>query len=249
MRPTNLIAPTGLALGIITGSVNIATSAGTLTLPNIGAIIQAFKSDEDVHILSTPQILTTDNEEARITVGENIPFQTRSTVDQSSQVFNSFEYRDVGKILKITPHISKDRMVRLKISLEVTSVRGTQTLQPTTSKRTVDTTVIVKDDHTVVIGGLIDDTLTQNQARVPCLGEVPGAGWLFRTASERNDKTNLYIFLTPRVVESPQEADDVYKIKKEHMEGLRKGDVPEGNIKLYRRHGGGQTPKAPETIE
>jgi len=135
----------GLTLGLLTEPITIAGIA----VNNISAIVNAVKTDDDFRILSTPQVLTTDNEEARITVGENRPYQTRSTTDVSGGTFESFEYRDVGKILKITPHVTEGRLVRMQINLEVTAIDQTATLltsttQPVTLKRTVDTTVIVK---------------------------------------------------------------------------------------------------------
>jgi general secretion pathway protein D len=224
------LAQGGLTVGLITEPVNIAG----LTVSNIAAIINAIKTDDNFRILSTPQVLTTDNEEARITVGENRPYQTRSTTDPSGGTFESFEYRDVGKILKITPHVTEGRLVRMTISLEVTNIDLASTLTtsstlPVTQKRTVDTTVIVKDSQTVVIGGLIDESTTNNQSKVPVLGDVPLLGWLFRNSSEKNQKTNLYIFLTPRVIKSPAEADEIFKDKKEQIDTIQ-----EGKIKLYK---------------
>ncbi|MGD9261334.1 MAG: type II secretion system secretin GspD, partial [Desulfobacterales bacterium] len=108
----------GLTVGLLSEPVTIAG----VTVSNITAIVNAVKTDNDFRILSTPQILTTDNEEARITVGENRPYQTRSTTDVSGGTFESFEYRDVGKILKITPHVTEGRLVRMTISLEVTDI-------------------------------------------------------------------------------------------------------------------------------
>ncbi|NNL77875.1 MAG: type II secretion system secretin GspD, partial [Desulfobacterales bacterium] len=131
----------GLSLGLLTEPINIAG----FSVSNITAIVNAVKTDDDFRILSTPQILTTDNEEARITVGENRPYQTRSTTDVSGGgTFESFEYRDVGKILKITPHVTEDRLVRMQINLEVTNIDRASTLTtsstlPVTQKRTVDT--------------------------------------------------------------------------------------------------------------
>ncbi len=230
----NLLSPTGLAVGVLTEPF---TFAG-VTLSNIGAIINAVKRDDDFRILSTPQILTTDNEEARITVGENRPFQTRATTDVSGGSYESFEYRDVGKILKITPHVSEGRNVRLKLSLEVTSLDrlatvATTATRPVTQKRTIDTTVLVQDNHTVVIGGLIDDNRSNNETKVPGLGDIPLLGWLFKTQSDANQKTNLYVFLTPRVIKSPEEADKLVSDKKEPPDS-----IPEkfkgGEIKLYK---------------
>ncbi len=230
-KPADLLKG-GLTLGMITEPLTIAG----VTVSNITAIINAVKTDDDFRILSTPQVLTTDNEEARITVGENRPFQTRSTTDVSGGTFESFEYRDVGKTLKITPHITEDRLVRMQINLEVTSINKAATLTtsstlPVTLKRTVDTTVIIKDEQTIVIGGLIDDSTTVNENKVPVLGNVPLLGWLFRNKAEENVKTNLYIFITPRVIKNPEEADRIFKGKKEQIDTIK-----EGNIKFYEKH-------------
>ncbi len=224
----------GLTVGLLTEPVEIAG----VTVSNISAIINAVKTDDDFRILSTPQILTTDNEEARISVGENRPYQTRSTTDQSGGTFESFEYRDVGKTLKITPHVTEDRLVRMQINLEVTEIDQAQTLTtsstlPVTLKRTVDTTVIVKDQQTVVIGGLIDDSTTQNENKVPVLGDIPLLGWMFKKQSSETDKTNLYVFLTPRVIKNPGEALGIFQQKKEQIDTIR-----EGEIKYYEKHSG-----------
>ena len=214
----------GLTMGLLSEAVEIAG----IQVNNISAIINAVKEDESFRILSTPQVLTTDNEEARITVGENRPYQTRSTTDVSGGTFESFEYRDVGKTLKITPHVTEGRLVRMQINLEVTAIDlagtlATSSTQPVTLKRTVDTTVIVRDSQTIVIGGLIDDTSTINETKVPLLGDVPVLGWLFKDRSETRQKTNLYIFLTPRVIKNPAEAESVLQEKRGQMNEVRKG--------------------------
>ena len=214
----------GLTLGLITEPITIAGFA----VNNISAIVNAVKTDDDFRILSTPQVLTTDNEEARITVGENRPYQTRSTTDVSGGTFVSFEYRDVGKILKITPHVTEGRLVRMQINLEVTAIDKTataltSTTLPVTLKRTVDTTVIVENNQTIVIGGLIDDTSTDSETKVPVLGDIPILGWLFKDKAESQLKTNLYIFLTPRVIKNPNEAESVLQEKQEHMDSIRGG--------------------------
>ncbi|MGD9056737.1 MAG: type II secretion system secretin GspD [Desulfobacterales bacterium] len=230
----------GFTVGLISGTTEIAG----ITVSNISAIINAVKTDDEFRILSTPQILTTDNEEAQIFVGENRPYQTRSTTDPSGGTFESFEYRDVGKVLKITPSVTEGRLVRMKISLEVKTVDLASTLTtastlPVTQKRTVDTTVIIKDNQTVVIGGLIDNASTRNDTKVPVLGDMPLLGWMFRKRTETNEKTNLYIFLTPRVIKSPLEAQEIYENKKDQF-----GTVEEGGIKLYQQKE--QTPKVIE---
>jgi general secretion pathway protein D len=220
------VPPSGFSLGVFTEAIDIAG----VQFNNLSAVINAFQDDEDINILSTPQILTTDNEEAKINVGENIPYQTRvSTSD--NETFNTFEYRDVGTTLTITPHISKDRLVRLSISLELKRVSSTSLdLQPTTLTRTVDTTAIVKDTNTIVIGGLIGDQSSISEFKVPLLGDIPIVGWLFKSKSTNRQKTNLFVFLTPRVVQTPDEAADIYGQKKEHIDKIR-----EGQIKMYKK--------------
>jgi general secretion pathway protein D len=192
-------------------------------------MINAFKKDKDIYILSTPQILTTDNQEAKITVGKNIPYQTKEgTVGGSVETFSTFEYKDVGILLKVTPHITKDRMVRLAISLENSALESTTDFRPTTLKRTIDTTVIVADKSTVVIGGLIDSIGSSTEYKIPCLGDIPVAGWLFKTMGNQGTKTNLFVFLTPHVVNSPAEAKQIYLKKKETIKKIK-----EGKIKMY----------------
>jgi general secretion pathway protein D len=230
-QPSDLLQG-GLTLGMLTEPLTIAG----VTVSNITAIINAVKTNDDFRILSTPQVLTTDNEEARIVVGENRPFQTRSTTDVSGGTFESFEYRDVAKTLKITPHVTEDRLVRMQINLEVTTINQAATLTtsstlPVTNKRTVDTTVIVKDEQTIVIGGLIDDTTTDNENKVPALGDIPLLGWLFRNKSQENIKTNLYIFITPRVIKNPAEANLIFRGKKEQIDTIK-----EGTIKFNEKH-------------
>ncbi|MBW2740610.1 MAG: type II secretion system protein GspD, partial [Deltaproteobacteria bacterium] len=224
--------PPGFSLGVFGESVTI----GNITFPNLAAVIQAYKKDKDVNILSTPQILTTDNEEASITVGKNIPYITRqdTTTAGADINYSNYEYKDVGITLKITPQISKDRMVRLNISQEVTKLESSSgEFRPTTLKRTINTTVIVKDKNTVVIGGLIDDSFSNIEYMVPCLGNIPVLGWAFKSMSKSNDKTNLFIFLTPHVIKKPVEADMVYKKKKDQIDKIK-----EGNIKMYKKGAG-----------
>ncbi|MFH1982430.1 MAG: type II secretion system secretin GspD [Pseudomonadota bacterium] len=237
--------PSGMALGVFGEGITI----GSVFFPSIAAVVKAFQQDKDVHILSTPQILTTDNEEASISVGKNVPFQT-STSFSTTTTTGSFEYKDVGIMLKITPQISKDRMVRLKIEQESTKIDELATkdlttdnrVTPTTFKRTVQTTVIVKDNNTVVIGGLIDDSFTNTVTKVPCLGDVPIVGWAFRSESNSGEKTNLFIFITPRVIQSPTEATAVFEQKKDAMK-----EIEGGRIKMYMPRSGNSVP-VPETI-
>jgi general secretion pathway protein D len=183
--------------------------------------------------------MTMDNEEAQINVVQNIPYQTRveSTGDITGREFSTFEYRDVGVSLNITPQINQERFVRLKIEQEVSQViqeEGASELRPKTLKRVAKTTVIVKDGHSIVIGGLIGEPMNQSTSMTPCLGNITGLGWLFKTVSKKSEKTNLYFFLTPHIVENPAEATKIYLEKQEELE--RAKDISnEGVIKMYER--------------
>ncbi|MDT8380061.1 MAG: type II secretion system secretin GspD [Desulfotignum sp.] len=222
--------PRGFSLGVLGKNITI----GGVTFPDIQAIVRAYQTDKDVHILATPQLLTTENEEAVITVGKNVPFQTRSAAESATEVYSSFEYRDVGITLKITPQISKGRLVRLNVFQELTkldTVNQNNPDRPTTFKRQIETAIIVEDTYSVVIGGLIDETVTQSESKTPCLGDVPGLGWAFKTISEGEERTNLYVFLTPRVIKNPLEVQQLLDEKKQDMER----DFEKGAIPLYQR--------------
>jgi len=219
----------GFSLGVLGEEINI----GGIAFNNIRAVARAYQKDSDVHILSTPQILTTDNEEAEIYVGENVPYITRQETTEAARDYITYDYKDVGVRLKITPQINQERFVRLKISQEVIKLKkGADPFRPTTLKRTADTTVIVKDNHSLVIGGIIGETLDTASYKVPCLGNIPVFGWLFKSISKKKDKTNLFVFLTPHIIENPAEAKKIYEQKKEHMDSIQ-----EGVIKLYKRPG------------
>jgi general secretion pathway protein D len=224
------LLPLGASVGIFTEEIDIAG----VTFRNLQAVINFFREDKETSIISTPQLLTTDNEEATIVVGKNVPYQT-TTSTSNNDTFNSFEYRDVGTTLKITPQISHGNMIRLNINHEISKVESGELLaRPTTLKRTIDTTVLVRDKSTIVLGGLIDNQVSVSEWKVPFLGDIPLLGWLFKSEGKSTEKTNLYIFLTPKVVKSTKEAEDLYKQKFKHIEEVRKEieDKAE-SIKLY----------------
>jgi len=221
--------PSGFSLGVFSDLIQI----GNIKFPNLGAVLQAYQRDQDVHILSTPQILTLDNEEAEIYVGANVPYQTRAETSTANVDYSSYEYKDVGVTLRITPQISQERFVRLNIFQEVTKLvveAGQQAERPTTLKRTTKTTVTIKDQNTIVIGGLIGDDITNTVYKTPCLGDIPGLGWLFKYKSETREKRNLFIFITPRIVENPTEIKSIYEEKQKHI-----NEVEEGVIKTYKK--------------
>ena len=217
--------PSGFSLGVFGQAIKI----GDVVFPNLGAILQAYQKDADVHIISTPQILTTDNEEAEIKVGENVPYITKAATGE--QIYETYEYKDVGTTLKITPQINQERLVRLKIFQETISLKkGAEEFKPTTLKRSAETTVIVEDKNSVVIGGIIGESTERGTYQVPCLGSIPALGWLFKSVSRSQNKTNLFIFLTPHIIENPAEAREIYEEKKEEIDRVR-----EGVIKMYKK--------------
>lgn len=218
--------PAGFSLGVIGAGIRI----GEVLFPNIGAVLQAYQKDSDVSILSTPQLLTLNNEDAEINVGKNVPYITRSdtSVTVPGQVYGqSYEYKDVGIVLKITPHINEDQFVRLKIDQQVTKLTGEQTSTPTTLKRTAKTTVVIKDKETVVIGGLIDDSTSADTYQIPCLGDIPLLGWLAKTRGTSGEKSNLFVFITPYIVRNQAEAAALYRRKLEDA-----GKVEAGVIRM-----------------
>lgn len=222
--------PAGFSLGVLGDTITI----NDIRFPSIGAVVRAYGTDSDVHILSTPQIMTTDNEEAEITVADNIPFLTRKDTSDAGVDYSNYEFKDVGVTLNITPQINQERFVRLKIAQEVSQVVKQEGIGlPTTLKREAKTTVVIKDGQTVVIGGLIDETESRTNYKVPLLGDIPILGYLFRSTSRSLDKKNLYIFLTPHIIENPAEAQDLYEDKKGHIDSIE-----ESVIRMYRGRSG-----------
>jgi general secretion pathway protein D len=202
----------GFTLGVLKQGVNI----GGITFTNIAAVLKAFQSDQDVNIIATPQILTMDNKKAEISVGENIPFITSQNTTAAEQDYTQYEYKDVATKLSITPHINQSNVLRLEIETEVVRVKDASDT-PSTFKRTASTSVILNDKSTIVIGGIIGHDASESNYKVPILGDIPILGWLFRTHSTTNRKTNMFIFVTPRIVRNPAEISAVTLIKEDEM--------------------------------
>jgi general secretion pathway protein D len=194
-----------------------------ITLPTLGtsanfaAVLQALQSNGAVNVLSTPNILTSDNKEAEIFVGQNVPFVTSNTAYNTGVAQTSnIERKDVGIDLKITPQISEGEYVKLDIYQEISAVVPTTKSISTvnasdliTTKRSAKTSVAVKDKETVVIGGLIQDQDQVTENKIPLLGDIPGLGWLFKSKSVSRSKTNLLIVLTPRIIRGAEELAEV----------------------------------------
>jgi len=205
----------GFTLGVLKQGISI----GGLDFANIGAVLRAYQSDEDVNIIATPQILTMDNKKADISVGEQVPFQTSQNTTAADQDYTQFEYKDVATKLSITPHINQSDILRLEIETEVVRIKnlGSDGVTPTTFNRTASTTVILNDRSTVVIGGIIGHDGNEGEYKVPILGDIPVLGWFFRTESSTIRKTNMFIFVTPRIVSNPAEIAAVTLTKEDEM--------------------------------
>jgi general secretion pathway protein D len=188
---------------------------------SFGAVITALATDSDANLLSTPSILTLDNEEAKIVVGNEVPFRTGSfttTGDGSSNPFTTVQREDVGLQLTVTPHVHDGTSVRLEVAQEITNVIETPIgdaafADVVTSKRTIETTILAEDRQIIVLGGLIQDDVTQSIKKVPFFGNIPGLGFLFRSSSNTRTKTNLLVFLRPTIIRTQDEADDVTERK------------------------------------
>ena len=192
----------GLNIGVIRGQVNIP---GLGAVTNLAVLARALETNTKANILSTPNILTLDNEEAKFVVGQNVPFITGQFVTQASGAtvtpFQTIERRDVGLTLKVKPQISEGGTIRLAIYQEVSSVQAGETSAGIiTNKRSLETNVLIDDGNIVVLGGLVKDQLDSIIEKIPVLGDIPLLGHLFRYETRRKQKTNLMLFLRPHVV-------------------------------------------------
>jgi len=196
---------------------------------SIGAILQALQRESAVNILSTPHILTSNHRTATFVVGENRPFVMQSRITEGFDSLNStniksYEYKDVGITLEVTPHISQSGLIRLNINSEFTKLIEDVTTAaadtPTTAKRNAQTVVTMGDGATIVIGGMIRDDTSRVERKVPLLGDMPVVGGLFRTQKDVLQKTNLLIFITPRVMTDLQQLQEYTKAKKREMPPL-----------------------------
>lgn len=217
---------TGAASAIASGSNG--GSGATLALGNFsnsrkayGALIQALKTNTKSNLLSTPSIVTMDNEEAYIVVGQNVPFVTGSVSTTSTGVANPYttvERKDVGVTLKVIPHIGENGTVRLEVEQEVSAVQDKgQATDLITSKRAIKTSVLAEHGQTVVLGGLISDNRTLSRQGLPGLSSIPYVGRLFRADSNSNEKRNLLVFIHPTIV---GDANDVRRISQQRYNQL-----------------------------
>ncbi|OLF51913.1 type II secretion system secretin GspD [Pseudomonas chlororaphis] len=252
---------TGLSIGTLLSQAKDKS----ITLPdgaiiglgssNFGALVTALSSDSKNNLLSTPSLLTLDNEAAEILVGQNVPFQTGSyTTDTAgaSNPFTTVERQDVGVTLKVTPHINEGNTLRLKVEQESSELAsappGISTSDVITNKRSVKSTILADDGQIIVLGGLIKDNVKTQVSKVPLLGDIPLLGRLFTSTKDVTEKTNLMVFLRPTLVRGSADAASVSERKYNDLRQLRApGDsrkglaLPDDSRRLFDAARDGQT--------
>ena len=208
---------TGLNLGIIRGAITIPglndANGNPIQIPNLQLLARALEGDSAANVLSTPNVLTLDNEQATIVVGQNVPFITGTFTPVSGSATNPFqtiERKDIGLTLRVTPQVSEAGAVKLRIYQEVSSVTRDKALVQSsdiiTNKRSLESTVLVDDGQIVVLGGLIQDDQEANVDKIPLLGDIPYLGALFKYESRTHKRTNLMVFLRPVILKDEKAA-------------------------------------------
>lgn len=224
-------ASKSMDLGVQWSQLFSISSSTTLTL---GTIASALETMSGTNILSTANVITLDNEEAKIVVGQNVPFVTGSyttTSSTTSSPFQTIERKDVGITLKIKPQIGENGNVRLTIyqessSVAATTAAGTTNAGPTTNKRSIESTVTVKNGKIIVLGGLIEDSATSDAGQVPVVADIPVLGAMFRSLSKSRKKTNLMVFLRPRVV-SDDEGSEALSAERRQALQAQQRELPQ----------------------
>ena len=234
----NNIIDGSLSLGSLGQGLNLGVVNGTVTIPGLGLItnlamlIRALETDSAANILSTPTLLTLDNEEAKIVVGQNVPFITGQYTTgiggaAGPTPFQTIERRDVGLTLRVRPQITEGGSLRLVVYQEVSRVDSTNNPAGIiTNKRSLESSVLVEDGQIIVLGGLIQDALTDGTDKVPLIGDVPGIGNLFRYDQRKRVKTNLMIFLKPTVVRGPAGAGQYTNERYDFLAGEQERQRP-----------------------
>jgi general secretion pathway protein D len=214
----------GLNVGVVNGSTTIP---GLGTVLNMGALAKFVQTDNNANILSTPNLLTLDNEEAKIVVGQNVPFITGSYAQTGSATtaspFQTIERKDVGLTLRIKPQILEGGTVKLQIFQEVSSVNNlSNTAGIITNTRSLQSTVLVEEGRIVVLGGLIQDSVSMKEDKVPVLGDIPWLGNLFRHEVRQQTKTNLMIFIRPYVLRTASAPDSFTQDRYDYLSSAQK---------------------------
>ena len=215
----------GLNIGIVSGQT---TLPGIGTILNLGMLARALETDTNANILSAPNLMTLDNEEAKIVVGQNVPFITGQYAQTGSSTtatpFQTIERKDVGLTLKIKPQIMQGGTVKLQVYQEVSSVvaSATTTAGVITNKRSIESNILVDENQIVVLGGLIQDSVNDVQSKTPLLGDIPILGNLFRYETRQHTKTNLMVFIRPYIM---YQSDGYQKLTDERYEQMSKRRV------------------------
>ncbi len=214
LNVASIATSSGLILGALGPLLDNAEQLIGTSIPSFGVLFNALANASNVNVLSTPHILTTDNEEAEISIGENIPYQSSVGVGGAGNPFaaatQSIQRQDVALTLKITPHINASSMVRLEIDLEISDIASQDFggLGPSWAKRTIKNTVVVRDQQAVVIGGLMSDKKITSESKVPLLGDIPVLGaLLFKYQTTSTEKRNLLVVLTPHIVHNQMDIE------------------------------------------
>ncbi len=220
--------------------LNVGVAQRTNGIYVLGFLARYLQANGDGNILSTPNLLTLDNEEAKIVIGQNVPFVTGTYANSGNNSsgntvnpFQTIERKDVGLTLKVRPQISENGTVRLSISQEVSSVQASTVGAangPTTNKRSIDTNVLVNDGSIVVLGGLLQDEYAGNEEKVPGLGDIPILGALFRSETRSRKKTNLMVFIRPVVMRDASSADALTMDRYDMMRGKQQSAQPEPSL-------------------
>lgn len=218
----------GILLGGLFNPITVTGLDGNkTTVPALSALIDLSKRDSDVNILSAPRLLTSDNEEAEIIVGRNVPIITQRLTDTGGTTglaqSVSVERKDVALTLRFTPQVTEGNLVRLNVHQEITELATTgivgnvDQVGPTLTKRLLRNTVLAENGRTVVLGGLIGTDQQKSITKVPLLGDIPGLGWLFKRSTTTERKTNLLIFITPKIIKDAQDLANVTRTSHELM--------------------------------
>ena len=237
----NNIIDTSVALSSAGQGLNIGIINGTVVVPGLGQILnlafllRALETDAGANILSTPALLTLDNEEAKIVVGQNVPFitgQYAQTGSASSVTpFQTIERRDVGLTLRVRPQITEGGSIRLVLYQEVSRVDSTSNPAGIiTNKRSLESSVTIDDGQIVVLGGLIQDAFTDENQKVPLIGDLPILGGLFRYDTRQRVKTNLMVFIKPTVVRGPHSADALTQDRYDYLIGEQQRMNPDPRL-------------------
>lgn len=202
------------SIGLINNGISLGVGKYDPNGFSFAAFLTALDKDSNSNILSTPSLMTMDNEEAYIQVGQEVPFITGSTTgDNNSNPFQTIERKDIGVKLKVTPQINEGDAIKLDIEQEVSSLSGVQASDIVTNKRVVSTTVLVDDGAVLALGGLIEEDIQESTSKVPVLGDVPLVGRAFRSDDTRRTKRNLMVFIRPTIVRNPQVANSLSREK------------------------------------